>query len=68
MQTPRWTYPIDLVQSMAFGFAWASGLLAVFLCVLFIDRMGVFQSKNKFPVDGRVRYLMIFANLRWLTY
>ena len=40
---------------MAFGFAWASGLLAVFLSVLFIDRMGVFQSKNKFPVDGRVR-------------
>ena len=40
---------------MAFGFAWASGLLGVFLSVLFFDKMGVFQSKNKFPVDGRVR-------------
>ena len=40
---------------MALGFAWASGLLGVFLSVLFFDKMDVFQSKNKFPVDGRVR-------------
>ena len=40
---------------MALGFAWASGLLGVFLSVLFLDRMGAFQSKNKFPVEGRVR-------------
>ena len=40
---------------MALGFAWASGLLGVFLSILFFDRMGVFQSKNKFPVEGRVR-------------
>lgn len=42
---------------MALGFAWASGLLGVFLSVLFFDKMGVFQSRNKFPVDGRVRIL-----------
>ena len=42
---------------MAIGFAWASGLLALFVIIFVFDKMGIFQSKNQFPVDGRVRLL-----------
>ena len=39
---------------MALGFAWASILLLIFVSVFIFDKMGGFQSKNHFPVDGRV--------------
>lgn len=40
---------------MALGLAWASALLGVFISVFIADKMGLFKSKNHFPVDGRVR-------------
>ena len=40
---------------MALGLFWSSICLVLFISVLIYDRMGGFASKNKFPVDGRVR-------------
>lgn len=39
---------------MALGLAWSSVLLCLFVSVLIYDRMGGFQSKNRFPVNGKV--------------
>lgn len=39
---------------MALGLTWASGLLVLFVSVFIADKMGLFKSKNQFPVDGRV--------------
>ena len=40
---------------MAIGLFWSSICLVIFVSILVYDRMGGFLSKNKFPVDGRVR-------------
>ena len=39
---------------MAIGFIWASLLLCVLATIFYFDKMGVFKSKNHFPVEGRV--------------
>lgn len=39
---------------MAIGIIWASALLVILVSVFILDQMGGFQSKNHFPVDGRV--------------
>lgn len=52
---------------MALGIAWASALLVLFVSVFIIDKMGVFQSKNQFPVDGRVNFLLLLHSEQALT-
>lgn len=39
---------------MALGLVWSSVCLCLFVSILIYDRMGGFQSKNRFPVNGRV--------------
>lgn len=39
---------------MALGLVWSSVLLCLFVSILIYDRMGGFQSKNRFPVNGKV--------------
>lgn len=39
---------------MALGLVWSSVCLCLFVSVLIYDRMGGFQSKNQFPVNGKV--------------
>lgn len=39
---------------MALGLVWSSVCLCLFVSVLIYDRMGGFQSKNQFPVKGKV--------------
>ena len=46
-------YPI----LMALGLFWSSVCLCVFVSVFIYDRMGGFQSKNRFPVNGKVNSL-----------
>lgn len=38
---------------MALGLVWSSVCLCLFVSVLIYDRMGGFQSKNHFPVNGK---------------
>ena len=53
-------------SSMAIGFAWTSALLVIFVSVLIYDKMGGFQSKNHFPVDGRVPLQLHPFSKLWL--
>lgn len=39
---------------MALGLVWSSICLCIFVSVLTYDKMGGFQSKNQFPVAGKV--------------
>ena len=52
---------------MALGWYWTGALLCVFLSVLAADIMGIFKSKNHFPVEGRVRFPS-YTKSRWMVW